>query len=134
MFLRFRQRARIEAFPVLVDDFLPKVTGTPSDAELQTLFDAGKERPADRFRPEPGFLRRYAADLEFVSGSLEKFVSAEQAKLTEEQILKAYEERVKEGRFQVPVPATTEPPAAAPGATPATQPEPATPEPAPANM
>jgi hypothetical protein len=133
MFLRFRQRARIEAFPVLVDDFLPQVTETPSDAELQTLFDAGKERPADRFRPEPGFLRRYAADLEFVSGSLEKFVSAEQAKLTEEQILKAYEERVKEGRFQVPVPATTEPPAAAPGATPPTQPEPATPEPAPAN-
>jgi hypothetical protein len=133
MFLRFRQRARIEAFPVLVDDFLPQVTETPSDAELQTLFDAGKERPADRFRPEPGFLRRYAADLEFVSGSLEKFVSAEQAKLTEEQILKAYEERVKEGRFQVPVPATTEPPTAAPGATPPTQPEQATPEPAPAN-
>ncbi|MFO0354020.1 MAG: hypothetical protein ACK50O_11995 [Pirellulaceae bacterium] len=135
MFLRFRQRARIEAFPVLVDDFLPQVTGTPSDAELQALFAEGKERPADRFRPEPGFLRRYAADLEFVSGSLEKFVASEQAKLTEEQILKAYEERVKEGRFQVPVPATTEPPAAA---TPATQPdtttpEPATPEPAPAN-
>ncbi|MFN8765619.1 MAG: hypothetical protein ACK5ZC_14180, partial [Pirellulaceae bacterium] len=127
MFLRFRQRARIEAFPVLVDDFLPQVTGTPSDAELQALFAEGKERPADRFRPEPGFLRRYAADLEFVSGSLEKFVASEQAKLTEEQILKAYEERVKEGRFQVPVPATTEPPAAA---TPATQPEPATPEPA----
>jgi hypothetical protein len=133
MFLRFRQRARIEAFPVLVDDFLPQVTGTPSDADLQTLFDAGKERPADRFRPEPGFLRRYAADLEFVSGSLEKFVAAEQAKLTEEQILKAYEERVKEGRFQVPVPATTEPPAAATPAPPATQPDPATPEPSPAS-
>jgi hypothetical protein len=138
MFLRFRQRARIEAFPVLVDDFLPQVTGTPSDAELQTLFDAGKERPADRFRPEAGFLRRYGADLEFVSGSLEKFVAAEQAKLTEEQILKAYEERVKEGRFQVPVPATTEPSAAATPAAPATQPDPATPEtatpePAPAN-
>jgi hypothetical protein len=133
MFLRFRQRARIEAFPVLVDDFLPQVTGTPSDSDLQALFDAGKERPADRFRPEPGFLRRYAADLEFVSGSLEKFVAAEQSKLTEEQILKAYEERVKEGRFQVPVPATTEPPAAANAAPPASDPTPANPYPSPAS-
>ncbi len=102
LFLRFQQRARIEAFPVLVDDYLSKVTATPSDADLKALYEEGKKRYPNKMFPEPGFQRRYEANIEFVSGNLEAFIDAEKKKLTEEQILAAYNERVAAGRYQVP--------------------------------
>ncbi len=86
LFLRFQQRARIEAFPVLVDDYLSKVTATPSDADLKALYEEGKKRYPNKMFPEPGFQRRYEANIEFVSGNLEAFIDAEKKKLTEEQI------------------------------------------------
>ncbi len=129
LFLRFQQRARIEAFPVLVDDYLSKVTATPSDADLKALYEEGKKRYPNKMFPEPGFQRRYEANIEFVSGNLEAFIDAEKKKLTEEQILAAYNERVAAGRYQVPdKPTTTDSGAAgtdgaATGSAPAQAPE-----------
>ena len=43
LFLRFQQRARVEAFPVLVDDYVSKVTATPGEADLKALYEEGKK-------------------------------------------------------------------------------------------
>ncbi len=82
-------KSTYRSLPVLVDDYLSKVTATPSDADLKALYEEGKKRYPNKMFPEPGFQRRYEANIEFVSGNLEAFIDAEKKKLTDEQILAA---------------------------------------------
>ncbi len=103
LFLQFNQRARIEAFPVMVDDLLAEVKNEPSEAELNSVYQQGSGLPSFKGSARPGFMRRYQGNVEFVSASIDKFLEPEKAKITPEQIQKAYDERVKEGRYQVPV-------------------------------
>ncbi|RMF44750.1 MAG: hypothetical protein D6753_01840 [Planctomycetota bacterium] len=141
-FLKLNKTARVEAFPVLADDFLDQVTGSPSDEELQALYEAGATRVANPNSPEPGFALPYRTNIEYIEADPEAFIEREKAKLTEEQLRAEYETRVGLGQLQVPVetesqsatpPAAggsaTQPPAGAPPATapPATNPPAAAP-------
>ncbi len=121
IFQKFHKKANVEAFPVLVSDFLEKAkeANKPTDQELRKIYDEGKDQIPFSTSPKPGFKRRHAANVEFVSANLEDQLKAAIAKLTEEEIVKEYEKGVAAGRFRVPV--TKETPPAGTG-TPTTSP------------
>jgi hypothetical protein len=123
-FLRTSRVAQVEAYPLKAEAFLSEVQGKPSEAELRAIYDAGQLRFASPNSPEPGFRRRYQANLEYVSGSISKIAEELKGSITEEQIQAEYERLVALGRLQVPVEPT------APPAEPATSDAPATDAPA----
>ena len=123
---KFRQRAKIEAYPVFVDQYLDKVKGKPSEQELRTLYDKGKDLLQQPNNAEPGFRRYHQANIEFLIADLNLFVKEEEAKLSEDFLKETYEKRVAEqGAYKVPVEefkptepaATTETPASEKPAT-----------------
>ena len=135
LFLRFNQRQKVEVFPVLTDDMLAKVTQEPSSDEIKKLYEAGSNRYANKYLPDPGFRQPYQSDIEYVGVNIEDFINAERAKLTEEQIQANYQKLLGEGRYKVPD--TTSTPAAAPNSptnspsAPESNPESTSPAPAP---
>ncbi|MDZ4847784.1 MAG: hypothetical protein SGI77_00685 [Pirellulaceae bacterium] len=102
-FQKFQQRAKIEAYPVFVDQYLAKVTAKPSEQELRTLYNEGKDRIVPPNSPEPGFRRPYRANLEFVLADLAVFLKEEEAKISDDLLKETYDKRVAEGGFKVPV-------------------------------
>ncbi len=119
-FQKFNERAKIEAYPVFVDEYLEKVTSKPTEAELRKIYDAGKDRYPVPSIPEPGFRQRYRADVEYVMASFDAILKDEQAKITDEALQAEYDKRISEGRFKVPVeefkPTDTKPDAGTPDA------------------
>lgn len=102
-YLKLNQAARIEAFPVLTSDFIKEVKETPNESQIRTLYDVGSQTFPSPNSPEPGFRRRYQANLEYVTGSWNKFISIEKAKITEEAIKSEYDRLVALKGLQVPV-------------------------------
>ncbi len=56
--------------------------------------------------PEPGFIRLYKSNIEYVEASLQSWIDREKEKLTEEQIREEYDRRVELGQLQIPVGST----------------------------
>lgn len=104
-FLKLNQEAVVTAYPVMVEEFLDRVS-EPTPAEIETIYAEGKDRFSNPNSPEPGFRRRYAANVEFVAANLDDFVQREVAKLSEDEIRAEYERRANE--FQLP-PTPTQP-------------------------
>lgn len=102
-FMKLNQTVKIEAFPVLVDDYLDEVTANPSEAEIQSLYDIGATRVADPNSPEPGLIRRYQSNVEYVEANLQQWIDLEKEKLTEETLRAEYDRRVGLGQLQIPV-------------------------------
>lgn len=102
-FQKFNERIKIEAFPVSVDEYLEKVSGKPSESELRKIYEAGKDRYPVPSIPEPGFRRRYKADVEYVMANFDTILKEEQDKITDEALQAEYDKRISEGRFKVPV-------------------------------
>ncbi len=129
LFLQFNQRAKIEAFPIMVEDYLAQVTKEPTDAELKETYDKGSLYYPSKLSPIAGFRKRYQANIEFVAGNMETFLAPEKAKVTEEQIKEAYDKQVAEGRFKVPAaPAAPNSPLSTdPAGTPVANPDAGTP-------
>jgi hypothetical protein len=100
---KFQQRAKIEAYPVFVDQYLDKVTAKPSEQELRLLYDKAKDQISFPGSPEPGFRQRYRANIEFLLADLNVYLKDEEAKITDEVLKTTYETRVKEGAYKVPV-------------------------------
>lgn len=100
---KFQQRAKIEAYPVFVDQFIAKVTANPSEQELRLLYDQAKDRFPVPNRPEPGFRQRYQANIEYVSAEFPNFLKQEIEKITEDVLKAAYDKKVAEGAYVVPV-------------------------------
>ncbi len=103
-FQKFQQRAKIEAYPVFVDEFLEKVTEKPSEQELRAIYERGKNQflPADS--PEPGFFKGYKTNLEYVVADMDSFIKKEEAGITEELLKAEYDKRVNDqGAFRVPI-------------------------------
>lgn len=126
-FLKLNRSAKVEAFPVFVADYISKVQGQPSEAEIQTIFDLGSMQIANPNSPAPGFVEPYQANLEYVQSNLQEWVEREKAKLTEEQLRAEYDRLVELEQLKIPV-ATTPPPAepgepAEPAETEPTKPE-----------
>lgn len=107
-FRRINQTTTVEAFPVLTDDYLADVTGNPTDAEIQAIYDAGMTIPADPYAAQSGFMRRYHANFEYVEGNLQEWIAREKEKLTEEELRTEYDRRVELGQLQVAVETETE--------------------------
>ncbi len=138
-YLKLKQTARVEAFPVLVSDYVKSVSGQPTEAEITAIYEKGKARLADPSSPEPGFLRPYKANFEFVQGAFAEWTNREKAKLTEEQLRAEYDRMVALGQLKTNAPlestkpsdpATTSPTNASPTNAsptnaPATSPDPA---------
>ena len=104
-FTRFKRRASIEAYPVLVSEFEDTIDGKPTDRELRDLFDKGKEitRTAQPIRTEPAFMTPELADFEFIACDFDKIIEEEKSKIPEELLKSEYERRVKEKAFDVPL-------------------------------
>ncbi|MCA9269947.1 MAG: hypothetical protein KDA41_15810, partial [Planctomycetales bacterium] len=144
---RMKRPMTAEFVPMRVEDFVAKVTGEPTESEIEALYDKNKERLAGPNDKEPGFYRRTKIDFHYIQANIDDFLTAAKAEVTAEQIARYYEEnkntfRVEEPAFS-PVesndsnstdPRNTEPspPAPSDDAAPATEPaatEPAATEP-----
>jgi hypothetical protein len=136
-FLKLTQTAKVEAYPIYVDSYSDKVTDKPTDAEIQTIYDEGKQNVAHPSSPNPGFMRLEQANLEYVESRFQDWIDREKQKLTEEEIRAEYDRLVGLGQLKVPVspeaPAEADATAVAPegaapdGTTPAAE-TPASPE------
>ncbi len=118
-FQRFQQRAKIEAYPIFVDDLASKVTAKPSEQELRNIYERGKNffRPADS--AEPGFYQGYKTNIEYLLISNDNFLKQAEAAITDEVLKAEYDKRVQDqGAYRVPVeefkPTEQQPPMAEP--------------------
>jgi hypothetical protein len=102
-FQKLSQRAKVEIYPIFVDQFVEKVTAKPSEAELKALYEKAKDLYSIPSQPEPGFRRRYKADFEYLFADFNALIKEEQAKITPEQLEAEYKKRVEAGSYKVPV-------------------------------
>lgn len=117
-FQKLSQRAKVEIYPIFVDQFVEKVTAKPSEAELKALYEKAKDLYSIPSQPEPGFRRRYKADFEYLFADFNALIKEEQAKITPEQLEAEYKKRVEAGSYKVPV-AELKPTESAPATAPA---------------
>lgn len=91
------QEERVGAYAVgvRVEDYFDKV-GTPTEADLQALFDTGKDRLPDADSPEPGFKVPHKARFEMVVADVKALAAQIQKSLKPEEIREAYKTRASE--------------------------------------
>lgn len=103
-FQKMNQKATVTAYGVLVSEYFDDTDENPSEGEIQRVYDEGSERLSypDSLSALPSFRRPDSAEIEYLSGDLTKFIEAEKAKISEEQIRAEYERRLAGGDFQLP--------------------------------
>ncbi|MFK8114894.1 MAG: hypothetical protein AB8B91_22015 [Rubripirellula sp.] len=103
-FLKMNQSATVDAYGVLVSEYMDEANIDPSESEIKKIYEEGKDRLKypDDDSPTPKFKRPDSAKLEFVGADLSKFLEAEKAKISEEQLRAEYERRLAGGDFQLP--------------------------------
>jgi hypothetical protein len=101
-FLKLNQTAKIEAFPVFVSEYMSKVTGMPSEGEIQEIYDEGKNLLPNPNSEVAGFMRPYLANVEYVESRFQTWIDREKEKLTEEEIREEYDRLVTLGQLKVP--------------------------------
>ena len=124
-FLKFNRAAKIQAFPVFVNDFESQVENKPTEKEIQEIYKSGKDitRTRRTIATQPAFRRPKTSNFEFLSIDVERIITEQMALVPEETLRTEYERRVKEKQFRVPVAQeaigtpTTEP-STSPGTTP----------------
>ena len=104
-FLKFNRAAKIQAFPVFVNDFESQVKGKPTEREIQDLYQEGKETTRSRrtIATQPAFKRPKTVSFEYLSIDVEKIVNEQIPLVPQETLLAEYERRVKEKQFRVPI-------------------------------
>ena len=102
-FLKLNRSAIVSAYGIKVEDYLPDTSDSPSQIEIEAMYEEGKDRDKSEFSAEPAFHRQYVAKFEYVAADLQSFIDAEVAKLSEEEIRAEYDRRVKGGDFLIPV-------------------------------
>ena len=85
-----------EVLAVDVNEYLEKVSEKPSPSELKKLYDEGKYEFPDPMGEKPGFKVSRKVDVQYLMASYEKYLQAEMAKLTDEEIQKEYDRLVAE--------------------------------------
>jgi len=95
-FQRLNRRAQFEVAALPVADFVSKVEAQPTEAQIQALYDEGKDRVPNPEAAEPGFRRRRESAFQYVKADFNKFVAEEQEKIlgtiTDDQIEQHYEQ------------------------------------------
>lgn len=99
-FLKLNQSVKIEAYPVLVSDFVKSVTGEPTEAEILAIYEKGKNRIPSPVLPDPGFMRDYKANFEYVEGNFSEWIAREKAKVTDEQLKAEYDKLISLGQLK----------------------------------
>ncbi|TWU60138.1 hypothetical protein Poly51_04120 [Rubripirellula tenax] len=112
-FLKLNQNATINAYGLLVNDFIEKTDANPPEARVREVYDDGKDRDANDQSPEPGFHKRYNAKFEYLVGNYQTYLDEEVAKLSDEAVRAEYDRRLKGGDFQLPEEEAADEPAAA---------------------
>ncbi len=102
-FARINRTANIEAFPVIVEDYLKDVTSDPTETDLTSIYEEGKARPADPDSPLPGFGRSYQVNIEYLEADRQAWIDREKAKLTDEELKAEYDRQIDLGLLQVAV-------------------------------
>ncbi|MEM8733147.1 MAG: hypothetical protein AAGG44_02935, partial [Planctomycetota bacterium] len=102
-FLKLNQTAKVEAFPVFVDEYMEKVSDLPTESEIDAIYEVGSLRAPNPNSPDPGFLRRYQTNVEYVEANLQEWINREKEKLTDEELRNEYDRRVELGQLRVPV-------------------------------
>lgn len=97
-FKRLRQKARIEALPVHVADYVDEIP-EPSDRELRAFFEEHKLQLPFPDSPDPGFRVPEQVAIEYLEANLTDWVN--KIELTEEEIEQYYEQR-KDDLFLAP--------------------------------
>ena len=89
------QTERVSAYAagVKVEDFLSKVAPGPTDADVESLYEATKDRLPNPDSPEPGFKVPQKVRFEVVSADITARSSAIRPTLTPADLRKAYKER-----------------------------------------
>jgi len=118
---RLQRRVQTEMVALKVDSFKDKVSKMPTDAEIQKLYEEGKDRFPNPYSPEPAFKRRLKLAFEYVRADSGKLQEEEAAKIkdtiTDEEIEKHYEENKERYRvIEQPENAPASPPAESPPA------------------
>ena len=101
-FKKINLSATVDAYGLLVSDFISKTNESPSDAEIQAVYEDGIQRYRSDQSPLPGFRQRDAITVEYVVSDLNKLIKEEKAKLTEEELRAEYERQIKGGEFVLP--------------------------------
>ncbi|QDT06377.1 hypothetical protein K227x_47860 [Rubripirellula lacrimiformis] len=102
-FLKLNQNATINAYGVLVNDYIEKTDAEPPESRIQEVYEDGKDRDASDQSTEAGFHKRYSSKFEYLVGNYQTFLDEEIAKLSEDEIKAEYERRLSGGDFQLPV-------------------------------
>ena len=120
---RLRRRVKAEVAPLEVASFKSQVKTEPTSAQIQALYEEGKDRYPDPERPEPGFRVPRKIAFQFVRGDVSAFeqpeLDAARKAVTDEEIKQHYE--ANKQRY------TVQP--TAPPSSPAAPPLPAAPQP-----
>ena len=98
------ERAAFKVVPFLVDSFVGQV-GEPSDADVQALYDQGKDLQPDPTRVAPGFKVPRKVKVEFVSIDAADVSRKIAEKLPEAEVAAYYEGRKKEFPLDIGLPA-----------------------------
>ncbi|MEZ6135609.1 MAG: hypothetical protein R3C53_11935 [Pirellulaceae bacterium] len=101
-FLKLNQTAKVTAFPVFVDEYVAKVEGSPTETEIQAIYEDGIKRAPNPNSSEPGFVRRYQSNLEYLQANFQDWVEREKANVTEEQARAEYDRLVELKMMEVP--------------------------------
>ncbi len=104
-FLKFNRAAKIQAFPVFVNDFEPQVKNKPTEKEIQDIYNEGKgiTRSRRTIATQPAFMRAKTAEFEYLALDVEKIITEQMPLVPEETLRTEYERRVKEKQFRVPI-------------------------------
>ncbi len=101
-FLRVHQKTSLEILPVAVADFLSQVPRDPTEQELRQLYEQYKERYPDPMSPVPGFRRLPKTNFAYVRIDVGKLIAEEKERISQDEILKEYEEGLKRGDYRKP--------------------------------
>ncbi len=101
-FEKLNRSATVDAYGVLVNDYLDQTDETPPQELILATYEEGKDRDVSDQSPDPAFHHRYTASFEYLEGDLKKFLDEEVAKLKEEDIRAEYDKQVAGGAFQLP--------------------------------
>ena len=102
LFLRLNRQAVVDAYAINVADFVEQTNAKPSDAEIQAIYNKGKNAFPDDESAAPAFRRPFAANFEYLAGNLDDFINREIANLTAEQVNAEYQRRLEGGDFKLP--------------------------------
>lgn len=96
-FEKLNLTAKVEAYPVFVGEFLTEIKDSPTEADINAIYEIGSTRVADANSPEAGFMRRYQANIEYIEGNSDVLLENAKNTITEEEIKAEYDLQISLG-------------------------------------